>query len=666
MAQLDYILADEGMVGKDHGEFADTLNRALRQVLTSSGYDPDADFPGLLLPGLDVKAKGALGDGANDDTAAIHAARDAAGVNRTIVFSPGTYLVTGLTASVAGQRWHLMQGAVIKLKNAQNVNVVNITAAGVQLVGPGTIDGNRANNTTEFISNGVEVKNGAHGCRIGEGLTIQSCRAAGVWMALTAGQTIAGLEIRQLVLSGNGKTSANQAQLYLSVNGAGATLTDLVLHDITADGWVQHNGCIKIAAQNGAAVRNISFDRLLLKVGAAVADVDDTLGLEFFAVSSSLFDGIVGGTVMILGETTTNTKCFAFSLGGESSALDTNGCKNIAIDQIVVRDCRETGIEILASQVSIGRIATYNSGRCHIDATNNVGGLHDIAIGEYVNVNCVDPNYSFHIGGNAANGVTRVAVKNLIIRNAVACGVQLGVSGVNIPLSHIHISNYIATGLTGPAVVVGGALTDSSINGMDADITGTAGANTDVIILNNTNIARVRFNDMRLKGATRNGFFANTTVTDVDVRRAYITGCAADGIKTTGGTGWVIDDNECVGNTGTGIILAGAPGVKSLQNNLATGNTTAQINKGSATFRQTPRGNSISSGASSGRAVLVAGTVTVNTAEVLASDSIALNRVLTGGTQGTLSVGTIVAGTSFVINSSNAADTSTIFWEITH
>lgn len=76
--------------------------------------------------------------------------------------------------------------------------------------------------------------------------------------------------------------------------------------------------------------------------------------------------------------------------------------------------------------------------------------------------------------------------------------------------------------------------------------------------------------------------------------------------------------------------------------------------------------NKLTNDALQGRATLVAGTVTVSTAEVVASESILLTRVVAGGTLGHLSVGTIVAGTSFVINSSDASDTSTVFWEIVH
>ena len=78
-----------------------------------------------------------------------------------------------------------------------------------------------------------------------------------------------------------------------------------------------------------------------------------------------------------------------------------------------------------------------------------------------------------------------------------------------------------------------------------------------------------------------------------------------------------------------------------------------------------------------GLATLSGGTVTVSTAHVIdtshVTDSdggtldchIQLTAQTLGGSQGMLSVGTITDGTSFVINSSNGADTSVIAWALT-
>ncbi len=66
----------------------------------------------------------------------------------------------------------------------------------------------------------------------------------------------------------------------------------------------------------------------------------------------------------------------------------------------------------------------------------------------------------------------------------------------------------------------------------------------------------------------------------------------------------------------------------------------------------------------SGKAVLVAGTKTVATTKVLATDVIHLTRQVTGGVVGHLTVGAIVPGTSFVIDCAVNTDTSTVGWTI--
>lgn len=61
---------------------------------------------------------------------------------------------------------------------------------------------------------------------------------------------------------------------------------------------------------------------------------------------------------------------------------------------------------------------------------------------------------------------------------------------------------------------------------------------------------------------------------------------------------------------------------------------------------------------------MTAGTITISTTAVTASSRIFLTHATVGGTVGVLSVGTVTAGTSFVINSSSNTDTSTVNWLI--
>lgn len=65
-----------------------------------------------------------------------------------------------------------------------------------------------------------------------------------------------------------------------------------------------------------------------------------------------------------------------------------------------------------------------------------------------------------------------------------------------------------------------------------------------------------------------------------------------------------------------------------------------------------------------GAATLVAGTVTVNTTAVAANSRVMLSGQNSSGTHGELTVSARVAGTSFTISSSNAADTRSIAWLI--
>lgn len=90
------------------------------------------------------------------------------------------------------------------------------------------------------------------------------------------------------------------------------------------------------------------------------------------------------------------------------------------------------------------------------------------------------------------------------------------------------------------------------------------------------------------------------------------------------------------------------------------------VDAGSIDVAGAGQGLKVAEGANAkqGTAVLVTGTVTVANTSVTASSRIAHWRQVTGGTLGHLSVGTITAGTSFVINSSSATDTSTVGFEI--
>lgn len=105
--------------------------------------------------------------------------------------------------------------------------------------------------------------------------------------------------------------------------------------------------------------------------------------------------------------------------------------------------------------------------------------------------------------------------------------------------------------------------------------------------------------------------------------------------------------------------------------NLLTVNGLASLNSGVnisgfCDVNAVGKGLAVAEGANAkqGTAVLVAGTVTVANTSVTANSRILLTTQTPGGTAGFLVVSARVAGTSFTILSSNAADTSTVAYEI--
>lgn len=156
-------------------------------------------------------------------------------------------------------------------------------------------------------------------------------------------------------------------------------------------------------------------------------------------------------------------------------------------------------------------------------------------------------------------------------------------------------------------------------------------------------------------------------------------GGAAEGIFAQAGNCYNIDvignhiwdDNPAGSKLANGLNPAGG-GFRACRN-IIIGSTGTELAGSAATYIERSD-NRFSTGPASGRATLVAGTVTVNTAEIRAGDNVQLTRNVAGGTVGVIQLGTIVAGTSFVINSVQpgtsstlqSSDTSTVYWRIDH
>lgn len=128
--------------------------------VTATPQTASADVPDMMT--ANVKDFGAIGNGTADDTAAIHAARDAAGVGGKVTFPAGTYLVSNLTASVSNQTWELTDSAVVR-SSADATKLLMVTGVGSSVVG-GLFDGIAMKPDIRGRKNGIQV--GASGVSI--------------------------------------------------------------------------------------------------------------------------------------------------------------------------------------------------------------------------------------------------------------------------------------------------------------------------------------------------------------------------------------------------------------------------------------------------------------------------------------------------------------------
>lgn len=644
MAAIDMIIDGEQVD-------ATVTNRPLGDVLEDSGYERDgSDFGGfaplayaeregeagvtdVTYPYGDVRRYGGVGDGVAVNTTAAHAARTAAGVDGTVTFAADplgttTYLVGPLGLNIAGQRWVIERGVTVKLTDATNQRVLNVTADGVSIEGDGTIDGNRTNQSSG--SYGVSFV----GCSRGRmrGVTVQNCFSNGL---LFDGMT--GMEVRHCRFTNNA-TSGNDSQI-ATTSSAGDS-SDIVIEENVFDGTTPNNGGVKISASS-VAINRISVSRNVILCGGSASY--DTQGVEVFKTGSATIEDVDVSGNIIVGEGS-NHLCTAISVGGT----------NVNVTDNLIHSCFKFSVEIANSNAACRGNITYLSGRI-----GTTGPGTNLIISGNTQYQCTTTSYAIYTE-TTASPLDGLQIVDNTIYDPAGPGIVSKATTTNAMICRNRIVACAGQGIS----IEGGSLTDARIE--DNSIDGTGGpANMEGILLANTIVVtRVKIGRNQISNFSRYGVSTNGTSVNVQIRENDITGCL-DGIRTAGSAQLVIKDNYCYSNSGTGIILAGSPTLVTLKDNRCWANTTAQINLGGATFTSR-RGNQYTTGGSEGTAVLAAGTATVSTTEVQASDRIHLTRTVTGGTVGHLSVGTITAGTSFVINSSSATDTSTIFWEIVH
>ena len=336
-------------------------------------------------------------------------------------------------------------------------------------------------------------------------------------------------------------------------------------------------------------------------------------------------------------------------------------------------------------------VANYNAGGCsfvhmlrnrHHDSTNDTTiGMFDTRDSEVVGC---DINQNNFLVNPAASGYA-VLFYTTVLADATTCCLRNKVSGNSIQNtagSAVYIQggsyssvegNYLydtckqqtdgslpvgavainagntASLITTQAIVARNIIVTSGKNGMSI-------ANTDSILIDGNQIS----------GTTKAGIFFGGNDTKARVVNNRVLAPVTDGLlfATSGLSGIVVEHNDFLNSSGGfGINDNGTTSSIFRFNNLY-GNSSGPY---AFTHAVLTEGNlTTATGVLRGTAQLSGGTVTVSSAEIRAGDTVRIYRQVTGGTLGNLSLGTINAATSFVINSSGGSDTSYVGWEIVH
>ncbi len=328
-----------------------------------------------------------------------------------------------------------------------------------------------------------------------------------------------------------------------------------------------------------------------------------------------------------------------------------------------------------------------NSGNDCVISENAIESPGGAGINSVVPSTRMDISHNRITGAGAAGIGAESATDSQIDGNTVRLGATYGIIVTNAATSRTSITNNHLTAnatsnvLFQEILAVGTNLIveDNTITPVVATLTGATNTTPIVVATAVPHGLVTGQTNVTIAGVVGNTAANGTwTITVVDSTHfslntsvgngAYVSGGsvtlphATSALDTSSAVSSLIHHNIITGYT-NGIVDGGTENI--IESNRLAGNTTPISGSGTRVIR---RYNTFATGAvSQGQATLGAGgTVTVATTEVRTGDNILLTNVSLGGTAGFLRVSAITDATSFVITSSNAADTSIIFWQIIH
>jgi Pectate lyase superfamily protein len=317
---------------------------------------------------FNVQAYGATGNGSTDDTAAIHAAQLAAG-NGCVFFPPGTYLVSGLTVATSGQTFKLEAGATIIASAGIAGPVITVAATGVSILGPGTVDGNEANQTAttgldcvlftagadDGLVQSIVAQNAAWiGIEtIGANRThlvlnrVLNCNHAGISCTATSTSVDGPLVLGNVVL-------LNGTSVFSGINVQGSNATNVVNYADVVDNHVN------VASGLSYQVANGSFTRVANNRGRGPGQVFSVVGGTDNVVTGNAAQPTGTGAGIELGSN--NSVCIANTVSHSGAGAGIHA-DNINGTRVIIANNKITGA--INSGIGVG---SYD----HVTVTGNM------------------------------------------------------------------------------------------------------------------------------------------------------------------------------------------------------------------------------------------------------------------------------------------------------
>ncbi len=514
-------------------------------VVTNAGSNEATVTIGPSAGVVDVGVPGGV-----DDTALFNTAKAAAGVGGTVIFSVGTYVLAGATASVADQHIVIQPGAAIKTKNAANTPTIDVTADGVTITGGGTIDGNRTNQTDTTIGHSGL---GTTACVrvIGQanvtirGPIIKDGGSNGILADNVTDFTVARCRV-----SGCSPTGNSKQIMVLDVVGSSSGVH---IRRCRIDSVSRTNGCISILNQDATRyIEGLDISDNTCLVGAGGGSVE-TLGIELFTVPGGAIRDfkVRGNWVFGPAGVTSTDLIYGISCGGDSSGATDGNIVGTITDNIV-RRCPALSVEIVGSGIAAANNTFYSCGPLAVLAITVAGGVRAVSVTGNSNLDSIDTSYCFRIHGGT-NGIYGLTLSGNTVRNN-AGGYALYIDG------EVYGSTFgpnTFTDLAGPGIGVLGPVVDSVFVANVVDLTGVGGSTADGILLNHAGIARTLFLGNPIKGAPRMGIYANAAVENVTFASNPISGCDY-GIFALTAVDLLIDGNPVHGSTTANYLTAGS------------------------------------------------------------------------------------------------------------